>query len=210
LSHLRDPLPRQHDPTNIWEDIHATVALEPDLIQFMQLGHAPNTPVYRRLRASGRLIEDVPYAEWHGQGQIWFRHPHFTREESGRILTDAFRYDYDTLGPSLVRMAERWSAASRTSTAPETLIVRRRESLRRRAAKFRPFLAAARHHAHNDNAHALIERVSAAYDEALGPPTPKQRFQSQVVRAYAAREARRVAAGRDNYQPKTIVTRYRT
>jgi len=201
----------EHDPTNIWDDIRATVALEPDLIQFMQLGPAPNTPVYRRLRASGRLIEDVPYAEWHGQGQIWFRHPHFTREESGRILTDAFRHDYDTLGPSLVRMAETMvRGLQNVNGSKDPLIVRRRESLRRRAAKFRPFLAAARHHAHNDNALALIERVSAAYDEALGPPTPKQRFQSQVVRAYAAREARRVAAGRDNYQPRTIVTRYRT
>jgi hypothetical protein len=199
----------EHDPTNIWDDIHATVALEPDLIQFMQLGPAPNTPVYRRLRASGRLIENVPYAEWHGQGQIWFRHPHFTRGVRTH-LTDAFATT-TYVGPSLVRMAETMVRGfQNVNGSRDPLIVRRRESLRRRAAKFRPFLAAARHHAHNDNAHALIEMVSAAYDEAFGPPTPKQRFQSQVVRAYAAREARRVAAGRDNYQPRTIVTRYRT
>jgi hypothetical protein len=93
------------------------------------------------------------------------------------------------------------------STDP--VIVRRRESLRRRAAKFRPILATARHHAHNDNARQLIERVSAQYDEAFGPMTLTQRAQTQVVRAHAAREARRVAAGRDVYQPATIVTRYR-
>ncbi|PWB68729.1 MAG: radical SAM protein [Holophagae bacterium] len=201
----------EHDRANIWEDIRETVALEPDLIQFMQLGPAPNTPVYRRFRASGRLIEDVPYAEWHGQGQIWFRHPHFSREESGRILTDAFRYDYDTLGPSLVRMAETVVRGFQNiNGSRDPLIVRRRESLRRRAEKFRPFLAAARHHAHNDNARALIERVRATYDEAFGPMSLKQRAQGQVVRAYAAQEARRVAAGRNNYQPPTIVTRYRT
>jgi hypothetical protein len=39
--------------------------------------------------------------------------------------------------------------------------------------------------------------------------TLKQHAQSQVVRAFAAREARRVEAGRNAYQPRTIVTRYR-
>jgi hypothetical protein len=51
--------------------------------------------------------------------------------------------------------------------------------------------------------------VSAGYDEAFGPMTLKQRAQSQMVRAYAAREAGRVAAGRNVYQPPTLVTHYR-
>ena len=200
----------QHDRTNIWEDIHSTVALEPDLIQFMQLGPAPNSPVYKRFTAAGRIIEGVPYAQWHGQGQIWFRHPHFTPEDSQQILTDAFRYEYDTLGPSLIRMCETLVRGYQTlNHGANGHLALRRESLRRRAEKFRPFLVAARHHAHNDSARALIERVSAACDEAFGPMSTKLRLQSQVVRAYAAREARRVAAGRDNYQPRTIVTRYR-
>jgi hypothetical protein len=201
----------QHDPTNIWDDIRATVALEPDLIQFMQLGPAPNTPIYRRYQTSGRLIDGVPYAEWHGQGKIWFRHPHFDRDASARILAEAFRYDYDTLGPSVVRMAETIVRGfQNVNGSRDAVVVRRRESLRRRAVKLRPFLAAARHHAHNDTARALIERVSASYDDAFGPMTLAQQVQSQVVRAYAAREARRVAAGRDNYQPATLVTRYRS
>jgi hypothetical protein len=200
----------QHDQTNIWDDIQATVALEPDLVQFMQLGPAPNTPIYRQYKATGRIFEDAPYAGWHGQGQIWFRHPHFTPEESGQILTEAFRYDYDTLGPSLVRMCDTvLRGYQNVNGSTDPVIVRRRESLRRRAAKFRPILATARHHAHNDNARQLIERVSAQYDEAFGPMTLTQRAQTQVVRAHAAREARRVAAGRDVYQPATIVTRYR-
>ena len=78
----------QHDRHNIWDDIHSTVGLEPDLVQFMQLGPAPNSPVYKRLTAAGRIIEGVPYAQWHGQGQIWFRHPHFSPEDS---RTDSHR-----------------------------------------------------------------------------------------------------------------------
>jgi radical SAM superfamily enzyme YgiQ (UPF0313 family) len=201
----------QHDQQNIWDDIRFMVGLEPDLMQFMQLGPAPFTPIYRRYKASGRIIEGVPYAGWHGQGQIWFRHPHFTPEESERLLTEAFRYDYDTLGPSFIRMCDTIVRGYQNlNGSANGHIARRRESLRRRAAKFRPFLAAAHHHAHNENARALVEQVTARYDEAFGPMTVKQRMQTQVVRAHAAREARRMTAGRNNYQPPTIVTRYRT
>jgi len=201
----------QHDHETIWEDIRFTVGLEPDLNQFMQLGPAPNSAIFRKFSAEGRIMKDVPYEEWHGQGRIWFQHPEFSPEESERILAEAFRYEYDTLGPSLIRMCDTLVRGYRTlDGSANGFIARRRESLRRRAAKFRPFLAAARYHAHNENARALIERVTAEYDEAFGPMTVRQRAQSQVVRAYAAREAQRVAARRNDYQPRTIITRYRT
>ena len=201
----------QHNRQNIWDDIRFMVGLEPDLMQFMQLGPAPFTPIYRRYKASGRIMENAPYAGWHGQGQIWFRHPEFSPEESERLLIEAFRYDYDTLGPSLIRMCDTIVRGYQNlNGSANGFIARRRESLRRRAVKFRPFLAAARYHAHNENARALIQRVTAEYDEAFGPMTLKQRVQAQVVRAHAAREARRVASGRDGYQPATIITRYRT
>lgn len=201
----------QHNRQNIWDDIHFMVGLEPDLMQFMQLGPAPFTPIYRRLKASGRIMENAPYAGWHGQGRIWFRHPEFSPEDSERLLTEAFRYEYDTLGPSLIRMCDTLVRGYRTlDGSANGFIARRRESLRRRAAKFRPFLGVARHHAHNDNAHALIERVTEEYEDAFGPVTLKQRAQTQVVRAHAAMEARRVAAGRNTYQPRTITTHYRT
>jgi len=73
-----------------------------------------------------------------------------------------------------------------------------------------PQLAAARDHAHNPAARELVERVAAEYRDAFGSTTVKELALSQVVRAYAAREARRVASGRNVYQPPTIVTRYRT
>jgi hypothetical protein len=200
----------QHNHDTIWEDIRYTVGLEPDLVQFMELGPFPVAPVYHGLAATGRILKDVPYPDWHGQERIWFRHPHFTPQETDRILTQAFRYDYDTLGPSLVRMCDTIKRGyAKMSRAPGPFMARRRIALTRRAAKFRPFLAAARHHAHNQVARDLIERVNADYDEAFGPMTLKQRVQEQIVRAFAAREARRVAFGRNVYQPSTIVTRYR-
>jgi len=199
-----------HNRETLWEDIRFTVGLEPDLIQFMQLGPFPVAPVYRGLEASGRILKDVPRNEWHGQGKIWFRHSSFTREESEQLLNEAFRYDYDTLGPSLIRMCDTYLRGYRTLTSTrDPFIQARREAIKRRAVKFRPFLAAARDHAHNPAARELVERVTSEYRDAFGSMTVRELALSQVARAYAAREARRVASGRNVYQPQTVVTRYR-
>jgi len=200
----------EHDHDTIWEDIRFTVGLEPDFIQFMQLGPAPYTPLYRGMKATGRLVEEVPYPNWHGQDRIWFTHPHFKPEETEPLLTNAFRYDYDTLGPSLVRMCDTYLRGYRgLATVRDPFMKARREAIKRRAVKFRPFLPAARDYAHNDYARELVDRVTAEYREAFGPLTFKQHMFSQVVRAYAAREAWRVATGRNVYQPRTLLTRYR-
>ncbi len=200
----------QHDHETIWEDIRFTVGLEPDLIQFMQLGPFPVAPVYRGLEASGRIMKDVPRHEWHGQGKIWFHHSNFTCEESEHLLNESFRYDYDTLGPSLIRMCDTYLRGYRTlASSRDPFIQARREAIKRRAAKFRPFLAAARAHAHNEHALELVDRVTAEYRESFGRMSLKELALSQVVRAYAARESHRVATGQNVYQPQTIVTRYR-
>jgi radical SAM superfamily enzyme YgiQ (UPF0313 family) len=199
----------QHDHRTIWEDIRFIVGLEPDLIQFMQLGPVPYTPLYRGMKATGRLLENVPYRHWHGQERIWFQHPHFKADETDRILTEAFRYEYDTLGPALMRMCDTYLRGYRTlASTRDPFLAGRREALKRRAGKFRPFLAAARDHAHNETARELVGRLTDEYNDVFGRMTLRQQAQSQVVRGFAAREARRVAAGRNVYQPRTIVTHY--
>ena len=199
----------QHDHRTIWEDIRFIVGLEPDLIQFMQLGPVPYTPLYRGMKATGRLLENVPYRHWHGQERIWFQHPHFKADETDRILTEAFRYEYDTLGPALMRMCDTYLRGYRTlASTRDPFLAGRREALKRRAGKFRPFLAAARDHAHNETARELVGRLTDEDNDVFGRMTLRQQAQSQVVRGFAAREARRVAAGRNVYQPRTIVTHY--
>jgi len=96
----------QHDKETIWDDIKYVVDLESDLVQFMQLGPAPGTALYQDYDEKGILTKDVPFEEQHGQHHIWFEHPHFSPEESARYLREAFRYDYDTQGSSLLRMLD--------------------------------------------------------------------------------------------------------
>jgi len=92
-----------HDQESIWEDVDYAISLQPDYLQFMQLGPMPGTALHDAYLQSGKIMDHVPYQEHHGQDQIWFRHPQFTREESRDFLKSAFERDYQRNGASLLR-----------------------------------------------------------------------------------------------------------
>lgn len=95
-----------HDRETLQEDIDYAIDLKPDFTQFMQLGPMPQTKLYLDYKKEGRLLEDIPYEEWHGQHRLWFRHPQFTGAESETLLREAFRKEFETLGPSVLRVCE--------------------------------------------------------------------------------------------------------
>ena len=72
----------QHDKKTIWEDVDFVTSLDPDYLQFASLGPIPGTKLYSDYEAEGKLIPEIPYESQHGQGEIWFSHEHFTRDES--------------------------------------------------------------------------------------------------------------------------------
>jgi radical SAM superfamily enzyme YgiQ (UPF0313 family) len=93
----------EHDKNTIWEDIDFVTSLKPDYLQFAELGPIPGTKLYMDYEKEGKLIKDIPYEAQHGQGKIWFKHDHFTRDESGDFLRLAFEIDYSRNGASMLR-----------------------------------------------------------------------------------------------------------
>jgi radical SAM superfamily enzyme YgiQ (UPF0313 family) len=93
----------EHDKNTIWEDVDFATSLNPDYLQFMQLGPMPGTKLYKDYEKEGKLIKGLPYESQHGQGKIWFKHDHFTREESKDFLRLAFEIDYNRNGASMLR-----------------------------------------------------------------------------------------------------------
>jgi hypothetical protein len=194
----------QHDKETIWEDIRFVVGLESDFIQFMPLGILPGTKIYQDYCQKGLIMEDVPFEEWHGQTKIYFKHPNFTTEESERILQQAFQYDYDTQGSSVLRAFDTTMRGyMNLAYYKDSWMAKRRELLKDKAIAFRPLLEAMKKYAHNDRVRQLTEEVIARYDMKLGPMPLRQKFQSKIALIYAAREASRIAKGRNIYQPKT-------
>jgi radical SAM superfamily enzyme YgiQ (UPF0313 family) len=94
-----------HTPENIEDAIDYAIAHDTDFHQFMLYTPMPGTPLHEEHAKMGTLLPDVDEADIHGQFAFNFRHPHITREQSGKFLDRAFERDYAVNGPSLMRIA---------------------------------------------------------------------------------------------------------
>jgi len=200
----------QHTKDTIWDDIQFMVDMESDLVQFMQLAPMPGTALFKDYTAKGIMKNDVPYEEWHGQHKIWFDNPHFKPEETESILRDAFKYDYDTQGSSLLRMCDTAVRGYKTlKQYTDPYMMKRAEVMKKWAKFYRPVIDVLKKCAHNEKARLLTKEVIAKYNEEFGPSTLKDRILNKVVQAYAYREKARVNIGKNIYQPKILRKKFR-
>lgn len=93
-----------HTPENIEAEIEHAIAHETDFHQFMLYTPAPGTALYSEMLSQGRLLEDIDFADMHGQDKFNFRHTAISRDDSRRWLDWAFRRDFERNGPSLYRI----------------------------------------------------------------------------------------------------------
>ncbi len=201
-----------HDEKTVWDDVDYTIGLGPDYLQFMAFAPFPGTALYERMKKAGRL-HDLPWRYWHGQDVIWFDHPHFTPEESKRVLDDAFRRDYYTLGPSILRNAStRIHAVAHGAPWRESgdaFLQARYEQRVTYARQVRPLLPGMRDLAPTPHLRRTAQNVIAAYDRLLGPMSLLERAAALAVRFLLRREQARRRVGRVVSQPPTVIARYR-
>ncbi|MFZ0563106.1 MAG: cobalamin-dependent protein [Terriglobales bacterium] len=95
-----------HTPENIVGEIEAAVAYQTDFHQFMLYTPVPGTPLYKEMAEQGRLLDDVDFADVHGQYKFNFQHSAISRNDSKRYLDWAFWRDFENNGPSLYRMCQ--------------------------------------------------------------------------------------------------------
>lgn len=94
-----------HTPDNIVAEIEHAVAHDTDFHQFMLYTPVPGTPLYGQMAEQGRLLDDIDYADVHGQFKFNFKHAAISRDDSKRFLDWAFWRDFEINGPSLYRIA---------------------------------------------------------------------------------------------------------
>ncbi len=193
-----------HDQNTIFEDIDFAISLRPDYLQFMQLGPIPGTALYRDYEQKGILCDDVPYEEQHGQDQIWFRHPHFTRPESRDFIRRAFAMDYETNGASFLRaMRTALWGYEYTRSHPDARIRRRAVCFLGQLGKMRHFVLAARVLAANQATSRLANEVGMEFRKIFGRFDPL----SWAALALAAKERLRHWLHRDARQPQSLLLR---
>jgi len=198
-----------HTQENIWEDVDYTLDLRPDFVQFMQLGPLPQTALYLDYKEKGLLREDVPYEEWHGQHQIWFKHPHFSSKESELILRKAFQRDYHELGPSVLRMADTYLRAYQYSKRyQDPWLKMRNQQLKKACKRFYPLLDVMKLFMPNAQTKRFAKQVIKEYKEVFGPKEPNQKLLAQGGLLCACKEYLKLKILGDVRQPKTVYTKY--
>lgn len=200
-----------HTKENIWEDVDYTLDLRPALTQFMQLGPLPQTTLYKEYSNKGLLHEDIPYEEWHGQHRIWFRHPHFTLQESETYLRDAFQKDYQELGPSALRIfATAMNGYKHTQKyQDDPWLKMRNEQLRQLCGNYYPLLSVIKPYLPNAKIKCLVESLAEEYREVFGLKTLPQKLIVLGASLCALLESLKLKHFGDVRQPKTIYTKYR-
>ncbi|MFW5872121.1 MAG: B12-binding domain-containing radical SAM protein, partial [bacterium] len=199
-----------HDKNSIWEDVEFATSLNPDYLQFMQLGPIPNTALYLDYEKKDLLFKDLDYKTMHGQKKIWFKHPHFSRDDSQRYLKEAFVRDYTTNGASLLR-------AIKTSMMGYKYCMSHQDrQVRKKASRFfnnlqlmRYFLQVSNIFKENLATKRLIESLKNDFNEEFGKPSLKIKILSLLVSGFAIKEWLRIKFYSDVRKPPTSIKRYR-
>ncbi|MCP4153330.1 MAG: radical SAM protein [bacterium] len=201
-----------HTKDSIHEDIDFLVGLKSDYVQFMQLSPLPGTPLYDDYLQKEKILRDVPFLEWHGQKHIWFKHPHFSRDESDIFLKNAFKKDYEENGPSLLRVADTWlrGAINTENTGDEFMKCRHLLHRRKRAETMYPLLDSIVSNAPNPKIRQYALDVRNRYNQFFGKKSLKLSLYSKALHAFVLKEKIRSNLIYNNMrQPKTFYSKYR-
>ena len=95
-----------HTPENIDEAIDHAVRHDTDFHQFMLYTPIPGTPLHAELSAKGLMKDESEYhlSDIHGQLILNYRHPHLNDQQTAEFMLRAFDRDFQSNGPSTVRI----------------------------------------------------------------------------------------------------------
>jgi len=200
-----------HTKETIQQDIDYLIGLKPDFIQFMALCVAPGTTVEKEMKSESRVLDQIPYMDRHGQSGIWFKHPHFTPEESEEFLVNAFKKDFEVNGPSITRMADTYiMGAMATANASDEFMKLRHQQRLQNAYTFYPAIDALVAQAPDEKSRLYAEEVRNKYDSFFKKRSPKVHLFSAALRMALLKEKLRSKFIPNNMrQPTTLYTKYR-
>jgi hypothetical protein len=117
------------DRDRILREFEQLTALEPSLCQILIYFAFPGTPFHRRLVDEKLYLpeyrENPDYRKFDGFS-LHFAHPHFTPPELEALQRELYRRDFETLGPSLVRMVRVWFEGYKNLRRSPSLLLRKR------------------------------------------------------------------------------------
>jgi len=194
----------EHDKHTIWEDIEFVTSLNPDYLQFSPLGPIPGTKLYADYHSQRRIIDTVPYESQHGQGKIWFRHDHFSRDESDDFLRLAFEIDYNRNGASILRaMKTALSGYVYCKHHHDPRIRARLPFFDKRLKVMRYFLTASTIFVQNRRSEILLKEIKDSFRSLFGRVNLTTGIVSLIIVLFSVKEYLRYRTRSDIRVPKT-------
>jgi radical SAM superfamily enzyme YgiQ (UPF0313 family) len=179
----------KHDKNTIWEDVDFVTSLNPDYVQFSPLGPIPGTKLYDDYEKQGKLIKNIPYESQHGQKQIWFHHPYFSRDESEDFLRLAFERDYKRNGASMLRAIKTiLEGHVYCRNHPDERIRRRSKEYKNRLKMTRYLLTASTIFVQSRQSDALLREIKKSYRSQFGRMNLTARAASLLVVFFSIKE----------------------
>jgi len=200
-----------HTPDNIMAEIEHAVSHDTDFHQFMLYTPVPGTPLYQQMSEEGRMLNDVDYADVHGQFKFNFKHAAISREDSKRFLDWAFWRDFQLNGPSLYRISRTLMAGwKRYKDSPDARV---RERFAREMHKLNGVYSSAlwaMEHQFRKVDSSVSEQIHALRREFRQESGPVSRMLPSLLGPIllwtTRREEKRLARGK-TYEPPTILER---
>ena len=198
-----------HTRENIREDINWHISLNPTLSQFAQISPSQGTVLWRRLMEQEKILHSIPLEERHGFKQIWFKHPHFTLQESERIQREAYQKDFSELGPSLVRwIRTNYEAYPWLLNSGSEILKRRAEAISSRMGHYRILLRAAELLAPEEKMAQNIQDLRSSIEKDFGKLKISENLLAGAVFLLGKSQELRQEHFGDVIQPRTMVTEY--
>jgi radical SAM superfamily enzyme YgiQ (UPF0313 family) len=200
-----------HTAENLPEEIEWATGHQTDFHQFMLYTPVPGTPLHKEMKEQGRLLEDVAFADIHGQHKFNFQHAAVSRDDSKRFLDWAFLHDFERNGPSLYRICQTmFHGWQRYRNYPDARV---RERFKRQITKLKSSYSAALWVMERE-----FQKINREVGEQIGRLRREIRKEFPIatrlttavmgpVLLWASRrEEKRLASG-TTYEPPTIVER---
>ena len=202
-------LMEHHTPENIWTDVAEHISLQPDFSMFGLYSALPGTPFYDRMKEENRINWGTPYEDWNGLWRQWHHNPYFSPAEGERIHNQAMVREFETLGPSAMRLARTdLKGYLFMRNSPHQALRRRAEHLAHKMPMYRALLWAMARLVPQPEMREMVEDVLSQVEEHFGPVSTWEKTEGLALWLFGIKEKARQGLLGDVIQPPTTVTRY--
>jgi haloalkane dehalogenase len=178
------------DGDKILEEFGRLMRLSPSMTQILIYFAFPGTPFHSEVLAENRYLPEYQEApdlrRWDGFA-MHFKHPHFTARTLESLQKELFRREFETLGPSIVRMIRVWFEGYRNLRESSVPLLRARaERLWTGVLEARPTLIPAMYLGPNRKTRAMARILHQEIREEADSPPLSIRLQGYGLIALAA------------------------